>query len=557
MTRLDRLVALASPAAALKRVAARAAMHQFSFDAARATQKRNQAPQNIAPNDTRWQSDRIQLMREAIDLENNFAPAKTLNRKYSMYVAPISYHSQTGDSKLDADVEAWLTHDFFPHCDLTGRFDFFTMLAFGVMGMNRAGDHGWAFMRPGLDAGMTPDDIVKLPLKLQNVEGDRIGGLYQTIVSNEYVAGCIIGRYGEITAYRIFRRSFTVGLYDDPVDVPAANFVHYTDPMRMDTYRGVTKYDTAITDLRDLYEMKDFLKGKAKLASALTVFTNSLGGTQGPGAFDPYQTNLTPQGQGALQQDIVFGQMNHLTNTQDIKFPDTASPGPEAQFLMQFLLKNIAMSFNLPYSFALDASELGGVSSRLESEQAKAEFLRGRSVLEPKAHKLKNAGLLDACAKGIFPASAMGKICRGRWGYRPHPQPDIGKEAMADVARWQNGLLDPMAYWPGNGQDPETVARNMSRWVTIKKAAATAEGHTVEEVFGSGPAMPVHTSVTAEDVINTGDNPDSPDASKRVADDAKQVVPIKKREAPGDTAKDNAPFKKSAKLSRLKKVDNA
>ncbi len=289
--------------------------------------------------------------------------------------------------------------------------------------------------------------------------------------------------------------------------------------------------------------MKDFLKGKAKLASAMTVFTNSLGAVQGNGAYDAYQTNLTPQGQAALQQDIAFGQMNHLTGTQDIKFPDTASPGAESQYLMQFLLKNIAMSFNLPYSFALDAGELGGVSSRLESEQAKAEFLRGRSVLEPKAHKLKNALLIDACAKGIFPASATNKICRGRWGYRPHPQPDIGKEANADVTLWQNGLRDPMNYWTGNGQDPETVARNMARWVTVKKAAAKAEGHTVEEVFGSGPAMPVHTSVTAEDV-NTGDDPNAPDASQRVADDAKKVVPIKDREAPSGAAKDNKPFAK-------------
>jgi capsid protein len=552
---IDRVIGYVSPQAAFRRMVSRAAIQQFGFDGARSTTKRAQAPQNIAPNDTRFQADRIQLMREAIDLENNFAPAKTLNRKYAMYVAPVSYHAQTGDPALDADVEHWLTNEFFTNCDISGRFDFFTMMAFGVMGMNRAGDHGWAFMRPGLEDGMGASDAVKLPFRIQNVEGDRIGGLYQTIVSNEYVAGCLLGRYGEIDAFRIFRRATTVGLYDDPKDVPSCNFVHYTDPMRMDTYRGVSKYDTAITDLRDLYEMKDFLKGKAKLASALTVFTSSLGGTVGPGAFDPYATNMTPQGQGALQQDINYGQMNHLTGQQDIKFPDTASPGAESQYLMEFLMKNIAMGFNLPYSFALDASELGGVSARLESEQAKAEFERGQRILAPKAHRIKNAALMDAIAKGLFPARVAAKIGLGRWGYRPHPQPDIGREAQADISRWQNGLLDPLAYWPANGQDPETVARNMSRWVTIKKKAAEAEGHTIEEVFGNGPSMPTSVSISSKTDADGNPMDDKSDGSTDAADVAGEGEDGKPDDGKPENKKAAPPAKDGKKFSVVSPFD--
>lgn len=500
---LDKAFNALFPSAGVKRMAAKAILHHYAYDGARNTTKRASAPINISPNDFQKQYDRLQLMRAAIDLENNFAPAKTLNRKYAMYVAPTSYHAGTGDSELDTDVEYWLNEDWFKNCDVTRRYDFFSMMAYGVMGMNRAGDYGWAYMRPGLEEGMSIEEAVHLPLQIQAVEGDRIGGIYQNVVSDDYVAGLILGTYGEIEAFRIFRRSVVTQQYDDPVDVPSSQFVYLTDPMQMDMYRGVSKLDTAVTNLRDLYEMIDFVKGKAKLAAALTVFTNSNGATQGPEAMDPYNSNLYPNNQSGLSQDINYGQINHLTAGADIKFPQNQSPGSEDQFLMQFLLKLVAMSYNLPYSFALDATSLGGVSSRLESEQAKAEFERGQRVICPRATKIKNAALMDAIAKGIFPAKYRDIICKGRWGHRPHPQPDIGKEATASVNLWQNGLLDPIQYWIEQGRDPEDVAKAMVRWDQIKKKAVKNTDSTVEEVFGNGPSKP--TNVTESTSTSTTD----------------------------------------------------
>jgi hypothetical protein len=136
----------------------------------------------------------------------------------------------------------------------------------------------------------------------------------------------------------------------------------------------------------------------------------------------------------------------------------------------------------------------------LESEQAKAEFTRGQRVLEPLAHRMKNAALIDAISKGIFPVSTTNKITRGRWSYRPHPQPDIGKESSSNINLFQSGLLNPMSYWSEDAQDPEKVADDMVRWAKIKRDKATAAGFSVEEVFGAGMAKPTSatesTSVT-------------------------------------------------------------
>lgn len=500
-TWFDRALAVVSPRHAIMRLAQRQAWHSFAYDAAQATTRRNQAPHNINPNDFQKQRDRLQLMREAEDIENNFAPAKTINRKYAMYVAPISYHAQTGDAGLSKAVEEWLNLEWFPNCDITGRYDFFKMMEFGVIGKNRGGDYGWAFMRPGLEqfhGNIPEEEIVRLPFRIQAVEPDRLGGIYQNVVSEDYVGGVVIGNYGEPKAFRVFRRAMTVGQYYDPVDVPADQFVHYTDPMRIDMYRGVSMLDTGSASLRDLYELTEYIKGKAKLAGALTVFTGSNGAVAGNMAEDPYNTNNFPNNQAGMQQDIHHGQINHLPNGTDIKFPETASPGSETQYLINLCLKMTAWSYNLPFSFAIDNTELGGVSSRLESEQAKAEFARGRSVLEPRAHRIKNAALIDATAKRIFPSKYLERIVKGRFGYRPHPQPDIGREASADTQLFDRGLLDPIGFWIENQGDPESVANNMGRWWQIKKNVADELGVPMEDIFGAGPVMEGAASAKAQ-----------------------------------------------------------
>lgn len=507
---LDRAIGIISPMAGVRRLAAKRLLHEFKYDGAQFTNRRSNGPAQIAPNSFQVQRDRLQLLREATDLENNFAPAKVLNRKYAMYVAPVGYHAQTGDSLLDADIERWLNNEWFPHCDSANRgVDFFRLLEFGVLGMNRGGDYGWAFVRPGSDPSMSYEELIQLPFRIQAVEPDRLGGVYQNVVSEDYVSGVCIGPNGEPVAFRVFRRGMAAGQYTDPVDVPASQFVHYTDPMQIDAYRGVSKLDAAVANLRDLYELIEFTKGKSKLASALTIFTNSIGASAGSGSMDGYASTHFDNQQTGLQQDIQYGQINHLPAGQDIKFPDSASPGAETQYLMQLLLKMTCMSYNLPYSFGLDATNLGGVSSRLESEQAKAEFNRGQRVLAPLAHRIKDAALIDAIAKGIFPVSVMDKVCYGRWSYRPHPQPDIGKEANANMNLYQNGLLNPMSYWTEDSKDPEKVADDMVRWAKIKRDKASAAGFSVEDVFGAGMARP--TNISQSESLSTSIVPDPAD----------------------------------------------
>lgn len=510
-------------------VAVRRMKHEFAYDAAQATVNRKYAPQNINPNDYQTQRDRLQLMREAFDLEKNFAPAKAINRKHALFSSPTSYYAQTGDSILSKEVEEYLHEDWFLNCDISCRYDFFEMMRFGLMGMNSGGDYGWGYVRPGATDDMDTEDLIRLPLMIQGVEPDRIGGVYQNVVKDDYVAGVIIGEYGQPTHYRIFKRSLVVSQYTDPVDVPASQFVHMTDPMRLDMYRGVSKLDVGSENARDFYETWNAMRGKQKLAASLTVFTNSNGATQGNGALDPYQTAVAPFGYFGMQQDIHQNMINHLTGGSEIKFPETATPGGEGQYLLTLGLKFLAMCYDIPYSFGLDAEALGGVSTRLESEMARAEFSRTQLIITRKANILKNAALLDACAKGIFPSKYYTKIIKGRWGFRPHPQPDLGKEAQAAATLRQQGILDESQYVRENYGDVKAWAENKNRFVTDCKASLSGD-NTFEEVFGSGPVP--QGAAAAKDKPDDGTKTDSavtvnPPSKRPVGNDEKKEYGVR------------------------------
>jgi len=500
---MSRVLGAVSPSLGLRRMQAEIKYRQFAYDAARPTTERGYAPQNINPNSFDVQRDRLQLMREGFDLEKNFAPAKALNRKYATFTAPEYYIPRTGDSGLDRAVSEYLCDDqegWFFNCDLSQEHDFFTMMEFGVMGMNCGGDYGWTPVRPGLPSTEEADSPEKmeeiaaqLPLFIQAVEPDRIGGVYQNVVSETYVAGINLGRWGEPISFRVFRRSPIVSQYTDPVEIPASQFIHLKDGQRKDQLRPAGKFDVTAALLRDLYETLNYMRGKQKLAASFTAFVNSIGEIAGSGTFDAYQTTVgSANNTSNLQKDIYVGQINHLLGGQEIKFPDTETPSGESQFLLIFTMKLIAMGFNLPYSFALDAAELGGVSTRLESQMAKVEFERVQSrVIGPRATRIKNMALLDACAKGILPAKRLKDIVKGHWVYRPHPEPDLGKEASANVSLYNAGLRDPKTFWAEQRQEMDTVAQNFAEWGLARRAALKNAQQidpeiTMDDIFPAG-----------------------------------------------------------------------
>ncbi|MEM6885424.1 MAG: phage portal protein, partial [Verrucomicrobiota bacterium] len=275
---VDKAIALISPRAALSRMQSREALTLYGFDGARHTNQRKMVTDRDARNDSRHEIDRVQLMREARDVEDNFPIAGFINRKYASHVAPTGYQCATGDDALNKKVENFLNEEWFPHCDFYGRFNFFELAHFAVTSTNRDGDHGWNHIA-------SPD-----LLQLQPIEADLLGNPDHNSVSQDYVSGIQLDEHGRPALYKLYRRVLPGGGYTFDTDVEPINFIHFLDPRRVVDYRGVTRLASAITSVKDLRETLDAVRMQAKKHASITsVVTGSNGFETGAGDYDAFK----------------------------------------------------------------------------------------------------------------------------------------------------------------------------------------------------------------------------------------------------------------------------
>jgi capsid protein len=466
-TVLDRAIAWASPKAAWSRMQHRQALTLFGFDGARVGRERKPAPTNQNPNDSRIEQDRIKLMWEARNLQDNFPVVSCLNRKYAQYVAPNSYQAQTGDEELNDKIEAYLNEEFFPNCDFYGRFHFFELCQFAISGTKVDGDHGWAIVRDGAEDGMKDEEKVKLPIKFCAVEGDLLGNALSANPKPDNVGGVKLDKSGRPFEYEIYKRPPGEARYVLDRTVLATDFIHFLDPLRVVGYRGIS------------HLARMMLK---KHASISAFIKNSQGAIPGAGELDPF-VMTGDDGRSMTAQNMLIGSTIYGNQGEELQTVESHMPSGENQYLIDLLIKFVAMCYNLPVSFAVDAVKLGGVSMRLESQQALAEFIRARFVFCRRFDRAKNIGILDGLAKGRFgkvdPQTAM----KGRWGYVAHPTPDIANEARATTMLLDANVEDPLAVIESSGQDPQTVVTNKARFAKMKKEAAEANDVTVAEAF--------------------------------------------------------------------------
>lgn len=492
MNFVDRAVAWVAPIAGIRRMQARKHLEKFQYEAARFNRERRQATaQTDNRNGSQYERDRVQIMRNARDLEENHPIVGSLHTKYSLNVAPVSYQAQTGDKTLDKDIEDAWREDISVNCDLLERYSFYELASFAVSGTIRDGDHGWIYVRDGVASDMKDGDKIKLPLKIKAIEADLIGNPNMTATSANFISGLVLDEVGRIISYEIYKREIGTSAYMKDMDVAPMNFVHFMDNLRVVDYRGYSKLASGENTLRDLKETLDALRMAAKKHASITSFiTGSQGAEIGVGEFDPYRDTAQTQGGPRYYENSVPGKNYYLNEGEAATFPDSPVPSTQTQYLIDYLSQLVSFCYNLPVSFSLDATKLGGVSMRLESMQALAEFKRARGRFSPRFTKAKNALLLDYRARPNSPFAKVDPkmLVRGTWGFVQHPTPDIGKEASALQTRLNLNQADPLAELMDQGLDPETTAYNICKWQKIQEDAAATVGVDYERAFT--PAKP-------------------------------------------------------------------
>jgi lambda family phage portal protein len=457
---VDKAVAFFNPKGAVDRLVARQKIKNFEYDAVKYSRERRGPSQLSGAEDYRSNYDRVELMKRARDLAENVGLVRSLLMKFASHVAAnVSYQARTENRQANSEIEAYWA-SWFDACDLSGRHSGSTLLQVAIMSMLRDGDFLFALVRQDGD------------LKLQGIEADRVGDPYKTYTSLELIGGIHIDRNtGAPMAYDIYNRSIG-DFYTYQATIAASQAFHLFDPLRIDQYRGITAFHTAINDQQDIREIENSEKMAAKYASMQAAIVRR--NNNNPADLSTLTSDENFDNQAIKLESVEAGKVSYLEPGEDIVFPDgpTRPSGAFAEF-HKILLRNICMGLGIPYSFAVDPSAMSGPTARLEMQQAGRTFRRYQKLLEDKVLKpLKNVVIADGIARGLIENRVGGQSTKGIFNFGANVSIDLGRDSQAAIAEFKTGLRTAADIYAERGLDFEGAMRQRAQEARLIKDLA-------------------------------------------------------------------------------------
>lgn len=462
---LDRAIAFVSPQKGVERLASRAKLTAFDYDATKYNRQRRGPSSLAGAEGFRSNYDRVELLKRSRDLAENVGLVRGLLMKFASHCAGnISYQCRTDNPSVNTDVEAYW-NEWWDKCDLSGRHTGSFLMQIAMMSMLRDGDFLFALVR-SQDGN----------LKLQGIEADRIGDPNRTYTSLNLIGGIHIDQEtGAPVGYDIYLRTYG-NAYIFQTTIPATQAFHLYDPLRIDQYRGISAFHTAINDCVDLYEIIASEKMAAKLASSQAGIVKR--NNNNASDLSTLTDDLNADNQGIKLETIEPGKISYLEVNEDIVFPDGPSrpSGAFAEF-HRILLRNICMGVGIPYSFAVDPSSMSGPTARLEMQQAGRTFRRYQKLLEDRVLRpLKNIVIADGVSRGLIENNLGGKSTKGIFNFGANVSIDLGRESIANISEFRCGLTTASSIYAEKGLDFESSMRQRALEAKLIKDLAEQYG---------------------------------------------------------------------------------
>jgi capsid protein len=479
MNFLDRAVAFVNPRWGVERAVERERLKMFGYDAARPGNYRGRSGglhKNASSESARTNRDRITLMWDTRDVVRNFGILRGMVARIVQYVADrVQYVSQTGDEEIDTVYQDYF-HAWCEDCDLTGRHRLRDLVWMLVWALIVDGDHGWNFVESN-QRGETK-------LRLQAVEADRIGNPNEPVNANnpDYVGGITIDpATGAPLSYRIFNRNRISNQYTLDAEVPADQFIHVFDPMRVDQYRGVTPLAPAIAPARDLYEAITFEIQAAKWQIGHSGFIKTADPTRADGGVSAWNgATTTGNGTTAGLIEMQAAKVLRLSQGEDVVFaPGTSRPNGAFQALIETLVRQMSTTLNMPYGFMYDMTQFSGHTGRIEIAQAmrgirRWQYLVGEQALDRVRDQVLARGI------GLREIPAHPKWRSGRWGFGPSLTGDYGHDTQANLQLLEAGLVTATDLIAESGQTFEEVSRRSASEVAYLQRVAMETNIPIE-----------------------------------------------------------------------------
>ena len=445
---IDKAVAFLNPQGAVNRMIARQKLVKFSYDAVKYTRERKGPSSLSGAEDYRSNYDRVELMKRARDLAENVGLVRSILMKFASHTAAnISYQARTENPEVNTEVEAYWA-EWWDKCDLTTRHTGSTLMQVAMMSMLRDGDFLFVLVRDK-DGN----------LKIQGIEADRLGDPFKVYTSLDLIGGIHIDRdTGAPSAYDIYNRSIG-DFYTYQTTIPSSQAFHLFDPLRIDQYRGISAFHTAINDATDIHDIINFEKVAAKNASSQAGIVKR--NNNNASDLSSLTNDEDLNGNTIKLEAIESGKISYLEPGEDIIFPDGPSrpSGAFAEF-HKILLRNICLGLGIPYSFAVDPSAMSGPTARLEMQQAGRTFRRYQKLLDDKVLRpIKNIVIADGVARGLIEENVGSRTTRGIFNFGANVSIDLGRESASAISEFKTGLRTAADIYAERGQDFESAMR--------------------------------------------------------------------------------------------------
>ena len=445
---IDKAVAFLNPEGAVNRIIARQKLVNFSYDAVKYSRERKGPSALSGAEDYHSNYDRVELMKRARDLAENVGLVRSILMKFASHTAAnISYQARTENPEVNTEVEAYWA-EWWDKCDISTRHTGSTLMQVAMMSMLRDGDFLFVLVRDK-DGN----------LKIQGIEADRLGDPFKVYTSLDLIGGIHIDRdTGSPTAYDIYNRSIG-DFYTYQATISASQAFHLFDPLRIDQYRGVSAFHTAINDATDIHDIVNFEKLAAKVASSQSAVVRR--NNNNASDLSSLTTDENVNGDTIKLEAIESGKISYLEPGEDIVFPDGPSrpSGAFAEF-HKILLRNICLGVGIPYSFAVDPSAMSGPTARLEMQQAGRTFRRYQKLLDDKVLRpIKNIVIADAVARGLIENNSGSRTTKGIFNFGANVSIDLGRESASAISEFKTGLRTAADIYAERGQDFESAMR--------------------------------------------------------------------------------------------------
>ena len=538
---IDKAVAFLNPQGAVDRMIARQKLVNFSYDAVKYTRERKGPSALSGAEDYHSNYDRVELMKRARDLAENVGLVRSILMKFASHTAAnISYQARTENPEVNTEVEAYWA-EWWDKCDLTTRHTGSTLMQVAMMSMLRDGDFLFVLVRDR-DGN----------LKIQGIEADRLGDPFKVYTSLDLIGGIHIDRdTGAPSAYDIYNRSIG-DFYTYQTTIPSSQAFHLFDPLRIDQYRGISAFHTAINDCTDIYDIINFEKMAAKNASSQAGIVKR--NNNNASDLSSLTNDEDLNGNTIKLEAIESGKISYLEPGEDIVFPDGPSrpSGAFAEF-HKILLRNICLGLGIPYSFAVDPSAMSGPTARLEMQQAGRTFRRYQKLLDDKVLRpIKNIVIADGVARGLIENNVGSKTARGIFNFGANVSIDLGRESQANLAEFRAGLMTASQIYSERGLDFESSMRQRAIEAKLIKDLSEKYGvapETISDIVTPIPPQPSFPVPAPQPVAPKSEEPEEDD------DEGGDQKPIP--EDPIEPSSEELEVKKKDTEEALAKLDPA